>query len=311
MKKRRLWLEPGDPVLSKPTEEGRSDTYDAIFERFSSSPSRKSLRLLVFDSLVVGQEFVLTCLLLACHRAALSVEAKTEESTKINEIRQYELNRLLKSIVFVWLSFLLMIFHNESSYSRKSKVRHRLSDGIFMAIFLRFLAAVLKTLTASYSSDTVHALAISSLFLHLLACDYSYANGLCGDTASDGDSKRRPTFQGGTMSLTAAFFATILLASRLESNGAVYIFICFSMTLFALYPAGRHQVAINTKESNRWVPLVITILLTLATLILLEPLEIVTVVITLVLLCVLVPFWNFLLQSSKISLRGPWDIAHV
>ena len=101
-------------------------------------------------------------------------------------------------LVFVWLSCLLMIFHNESSYSRKSKVRHRLSDGIFMAIFLRFLAAVLKTLTASYSSDTVHALAISSLFLHLIACDYSYANGLCGDTASDGDSKRRPTFQKKT-----------------------------------------------------------------------------------------------------------------
>lgn len=111
-------------------------------------------------------------------------------------------------------------------------------------------AAVLKTLTASYSSDTVHALAMASLFLHFLACDYSYANGF-SDKKGPIDATKRPTFQGGTLSLTAAFFATILLASRLESNAAVYMFVCSSVVLFALYPAARHQVAINTQTKNR------------------------------------------------------------
>jgi phosphatidylinositol glycan class C protein len=129
-----------------------------------------------------------------------------------------------------------------------------------MAILLRFLSAVLKTLTASYSSDTVYALSIATLFLHLLACDYAYAGGWGGSSTEDdfngqesGTTKtktttmmKRPLFKGGTMSLTSAFFATTLLASRLESNVGVYIFVCCSVVLFALYPAARHLVACKT-----------------------------------------------------------------
>lgn len=208
-----------------------------------------------------------------------------------------------------------------------------MTDGLFMAVLLRFFAAVLKTLTASYSSDTVHALAMASLFLHFLACDYSYANGF-SDKKGPIDATKRPAFQGGTLSLTAAFFATILLASRLESNAAVYMFVCSSVVLFALYPAARHQVAINTQTKNRigtcWlyfmgvkmvynfsytllpiVPLLITGMLTAATFLLLEPPEMILVVVALATLCVFVPLWIGMLQSSKVTLRGPWDIAHV
>jgi phosphatidylinositol glycan class C protein len=259
---------------------------------------------------------------------------------------------LMQFLILIWFTFFLVVLHNKSTYYsdapgvlRKTKVRHRLTDAIFMAILLRFLAAVLKTLTASYSSDTVDTLAMASLLLHLLACDYSYANGF----SSDGpvvDAKKRPTFQGGTLSLTAAFFATTLLASRLQSNAAVYIFVSFSVILFALYPAARHQVAINTKTKNRWgtyyyfvhsiplclsggtsdmmyilhiqyhassaaVPPTIMIMLAAATFLLLESLEIAYVLSALAVLCIFVPLWIFLLQRSKIILRGPWDIAHV
>lgn len=131
---------------------------------------------------------------------------------------------------------------------------------------------VLKTLTASYSSDTVYALSTISLFLHLLTCDYDYANGLIGNENNDrsdhsncnttslsngghdrNKSIERPNFEGGMMSLTSAFFATTLLASRLESNVAVYIFVCSSVILFALYPAARHLVAVRANQNvGKW-----------------------------------------------------------
>ena len=164
------------------------------------------------------------------------------------------------SLIMLWFALFLVILHNkpndtnDASRVRKMKIRHRTADGLFMAVLLRFLAAVLKTLTASYSSDTVHALAISGFALHLLACDYSYANGIVRGSESSSlplDTTKRPVFQGGTLSLTSAFFATTLLASRLDSNVTVYIFVSSSVVLFALYPAARHQVAINTVD-KKW-----------------------------------------------------------
>ena len=250
MTSRRLWLDPTDQSPQKEkVDDIVDDNFDTIFDRFSSRPPKPPLGLLIWNSLVVGQEFVLTCLLLAGHRAGLVEEMNIENESEDSDF----FSGLLPSLILTWLSFLIVVLHNKSSYSTQSKLRHRLSDGLFMVVLLRFLSAVLKTLTASYSSDTVHALAIASLFLHLLACDYTYANGWSDQHNNEIlDSKKRPKFQGGTVSLTAAFFATILLASRLQSNTSVYTFICASMTIFALYPAARHQVAVNTQSKNTW-----------------------------------------------------------
>jgi phosphatidylinositol glycan class C protein len=104
----------------------------------------------------------------------------------------------------------------------------------------------LRTLTASYSSDTVNALAIGGMVVHLLACDYSYALGISKKKVSDGSNKRqagRPTFSGGTVSLNAALFSTTLLASRLPTNVVSYAFISSAVILFAFYPAARHAIA--------------------------------------------------------------------
>lgn len=246
---RHLWLKAGE-TISQSNPDEQTDTYSGIFDRCATRPSSVSLLEIISNSLVVGQEFVLTCLFLAGHRT-VSSKGPLENMEKVAALMQ-------PSLIMVWLAFFLVILHNkpsdlDASRARKTKIRHRTADGLFMAVLLRFLAAVLKTLTASYSSDTVHALAISGFGLHLLACDYSYANGVIreGSAGRPVDSNKRPAFQGGTLSLTAAFFATTLLASRLDSNVTVYIFISSSVVLFALYPAARHQVAINTNKSNK------------------------------------------------------------
>lgn len=243
----RLWLQEGGSLARNKWDE-KTESYQETFDRFARRRELVPLPQIVSDAHVVGQELILTCLFLASHRV-ISLNTPHDDFEVVARIIQ-------PSLMMVWLAFFLVILHNQPArnnvqQTRKVKIRHRIADGFFMAIVLRFLAAVLKTLTASYSTDTVYALAISGFLLHLLACDYSYANG-GGSGVPLVDTTKRPAFEGGTLSLTAAFFATTLLASRLDSNLAVYIFVSSSVVLFALYPAARHLVAINTKRRKPW-----------------------------------------------------------
>ena len=269
MSSRRLWLDKGDTIGSKnlfadSDEQNEKETVETIFQRFASKPPKTPLITMCSNSLVVAQEFILTILLLARHREAYLED--TQPGRMLGD--STDAARLGYSVAFISMALLLVIIYNRhpsganlQQQSRKSKVRQRFTDAILIGLSLRFLAAVLRTLTASYSSDTVGALANISLILHLLACDYSYANGFDTNvrgnenestvkTLSSSMRERRPTFKGGTVSLNAAFFGTTLLASRLESNGQVYVFVSSSVIIFALYPAARHEVSRRTRDTS-------------------------------------------------------------
>mmetsp|Transcript_3609 Transcript_3609/g.7894 ORF Transcript_3609/g.7894 Transcript_3609/m.7894 type:complete len:359 (+) Transcript_3609:161-1237(+) len=346
---RRLWLSPEEfsgltcYAMASTVDDCKSrnertsttqDTHDTIFEQFSSKPEPHSLVFFLSNTVVLVQEFVLTCFLLAGHRAArveeLDYIRRQQNGIPIDgTIRS---GRLLTSLGLIWFTLVVAVVQNRFANSKRYRVRHRFTDFLLMAILLRFLSAVLKTLTASYSSDTVYALSTASLLLHLLTCDYDYANGLKGDDVDiDGDAcsdrgtpslskacssssknPERPTFKGGMISLTSAFFATTLLASRFETNIFVYIFVCSSVILFALYPAARHLVAVKaTTCIGRWVPIFVSGILTLALAILLEPGETLVVLVMTLIIGIFVPIWKYHLQYYKVMLRGPWDIAHV
>jgi hypothetical protein len=59
---------------------------------------------------------------------------------------------------------------------RRKKAIVRLSDVILLAVILRVISGLLRSLTASYSTDTVYALTITGMAVHLSACDYKFAN---------------------------------------------------------------------------------------------------------------------------------------
>ena len=59
------------------------------------------------------------------------------------------------------------------------------------------------------------------------------------------------------------------------------------------------------------VPLFVNGILILALTILLEPGETLIVLLVTAFIGTFVPMWKYHLQHHKISLRGPWDIAHV
>ena len=233
-------------------------------------PPPRELMDIINNSMVVGQEFVLASLFLARHRDAIEEWESHTSTTKYGESKQ------ILSMAAVALVAMFILYNSQTpsdqkmqSISAKGKRKRmlvRVSDAIILAAILRFLASVLRTLTASYSSDTVNALAIGGMVVHLLACDYSYALGI-STKGSDGDggdeqwgsgSTRRlhtgrPTFSGGTVSLNAALFSTTLLASRLPTNAMSYAFISSAVILFAFYPAARHAIAARQSQSSKYV----------------------------------------------------------
>nr|XP_006635357.1 PREDICTED: phosphatidylinositol N-acetylglucosaminyltransferase subunit C [Lepisosteus oculatus] len=139
--------------------------------------------------------------------------------------------------------------------------RTRWADLQSAAIFLAFtfgFSPVLKTLTESVSTDTVHAMAALMLLAHLVSFPYA--------------SPSPP----GSLSLNAALFASVCLASRLP--GALHAFstLTAALLVFALWPCLLHRLA--------------ALLLSLA------------------LLC---PLLLLRLQRHKDNIQGPWDEAEI
>jgi hypothetical protein len=199
---------------------------------------------------------------------------------------------------------------------------------------------MLRSLTASYSADTVHALATCGMAIHLLACDYGYANGRRRTTivaeearhssrdddddndlsnsssaagADDVVQHPRPPFLGGTISLNAAFFSTVLLASRIKSNATSYAFVSSVVTLFAFYPSSRHNIAINYPNAMWGSPcsIVTFALSTAAWLLLSSSYERYLFAIVQSTVLVVSPILMWRLQMRKRTISGPWDVAHV
>lgn len=279
---RRLWrdddsIDDHDNIVNECND--HVESIEELQRHYSSRPPLRSFSSLCQSTLVVGQEFVLVAYFLARHQ-----QTRRDNDNDAGENRYEDETKQLVSHLFVLLAlFLILLFNNntdgvertsnihiresttttstykeafnvpqQQQHPRRIKIKQRSMDALLLALLLRLLASVLRTLTESYSSDTVHALANAGWMLHLLTCDYAYANGMEHDqdvsstyTTTHGSAtlQKRPAFLGGTVSLNAAFFSTTLLASRLSSNSKVYFFVSLSVVLFAFYPAARHGVS--------------------------------------------------------------------
>merc|ERR1712216_825771 len=97
------------------------------------------------------------------------------------------------------------------------------------------LAPVMRTLTESYSDDTVTFLVMLLCSLHLVFHEYRIATLFTGS---------------GMFSLNAGIFASILLASRLPSDVYVFEFLCLSTELLVFFPLLRQFVMQSSEEQN-------------------------------------------------------------
>jgi hypothetical protein len=285
LQSRQLWQSPSLQGFVK--EDSDSELYNTIFQRFSSRPAPRSLLTLCSNALVVGQEFSLACFLLARHRVALEEEERGHHQLSTGgggggnvnlailalQQQQQQQQRVDQSTLAMLLALSVAVIYSARSNNinhtqhRTQKVQQRMTDACLLAVLLRLVASVLRTLTASYSSDTVQALAIAGMVVHVLACDYSYANGKGTNEPGISEAvkpsgvpqqqqqqqqrqQRRPIFQGGTISLNAALFSTTLIVSRLSSNRTAYFFVTLAIVVFCFYPAARHAIATTYHPSK-------------------------------------------------------------
>lgn len=226
---RSLWKRQAT-VNSNNTEE----TYDSLLKKYASRPTPKKLWELSSNAVVVSQQVALTCYFLARH--SITFNGKDDET-----LVQYS-TFIIVSSLFIIMAYSLSA-DQSTQQPRKDKARQRFLDAILLAILLRLIASLLRTLTASYSSDTVQVLVAALMLLHLIACDYSYANGVTPITRVVSKMpSHRPIFRGGTISLNAALFATTLLISRLQSNILAYFYVALAIVVFAFYPSTRYSI---------------------------------------------------------------------
>ena len=252
-------------VLWKPVDSfttlksSKTESLEEISLRFKVSPQKRTLFQLCANSVVVVQEFALTSFLLARHQLTLLYNP---DSASWHQQLYLEL-----STAAIVLALLMAVVYSSRAdqskqQDRKTKFTQRSRDAILLALLLRWVAGMLQSLTASYSSDTVQALALAGMTVHMLFCDYSYANGR--DTAATSTTTAisvvqaetaHPPFLGGIYSLNAAFFSTTLLVSRLPDRLSAYFFSSLAILIFAHYPATRHAIsasypAVHSGEST-------------------------------------------------------------
>ena len=278
------------------------ETYQEIRQRFARTPPLQPWWHFVADAVVLVQELVLTVFFLVRHRVSLQSE-RGELSIPEDRIN------LSSNLVLGALA--LVSYYNARSkplQSRKQKVSQRLPDSLLLAVLLRLVSGLLRTLTASYSSDTVDALAFTCMALHVFACNYAYANGRGKLATSRLLPDQRPEFRGGTLSLNAAFFATILLISRLESNLTTYFYVALAIVLFAFYPATRYAISLDRPARSHPAHWLLTTLLVGASVLLLDDEKHVWLLSVVVILLLVIPTWQHCLQRSKVHLPGPWDL---
>ena len=254
------------------------------FHAYKCESIPTSYRSLLLDSLVVVQEFSLSCLLLAVHRMVVTYYSSSDRvycEGQENDISCLQKNfeaagpKQIIAMAFVSLILVIILLFSEVKEPNPPKklstssllsfifelpnyhiitLLHRLTDASLIAAALRLLSAVLRTLTASYSLDTVMALSVFGMIIHFFSCDYMYANGYVPDKQimKTNNSEqhylkkkysKRSVFYGGTVSLNSSLFSTTLLASRISSNVFSYAFVSFSVVIFAFYPTVRHTLS--------------------------------------------------------------------
>lgn len=160
---------------------------------------------------------------------------------------------------------------------------------LIFALILAGLSPILKTLTEDTSSDTIWALSFMLFVANCIFQKYNESNP-------------------GPIALNAAIFASVLLASRLDSTVQVFGLIALAVLLFSSMPAVRYSA---WKRSKFWHAIFSTALLFLSFAVsswINWAYFLCNVMFNLFVVFVC-PFWFIQLYRFKYKINGPWDEA--
>ncbi|KAH9503426.1 hypothetical protein Btru_072981 [Bulinus truncatus] len=158
--------------------------------------------------------------------------------------------------------------------------------------FSAALSPVLVSLTQTVSTDTIYAMTTIMLLANLLFYNYHTSEDLVP----------------GALSLNAAIFSSVCLASRLHTTWHAFTTVTSSFELFALWPFLRQ----NIKTKYPRVHQCLTIFIALICLVCLGFKTLVGAVlygVLVILITFVFPAWFYSLQALKNNISGPWDEA--
>ncbi|KAF4361181.1 hypothetical protein F8388_007584, partial [Cannabis sativa] len=178
---------------------------------------------------------------------------------------------------------------------------HYLLNISFFATGLYILAPIFYTLTRSISSDSIWAVTVLLLLLHLFLHDYS------GSTVRAPGALQNPTLTS-CISLNSSVVASVFFASRLPSRLHVFAIMLFSLQVFLFAPLVTYCIK---KYSFRLHLLLSFCLmtLTLGFVYTMHSLLFVMFMGLLVFVNVVCPYWLIRIQEYKFEINGPWDEA--
>lgn len=164
-----------------------------------------------------------------------------------------------------------------------------LRTALIFVVFGNLFAPVLHTLTDTISTDTIYTMTFLMMLIHLIFFDYGVSAAVVSKS----------------LSLNAAVFASVCLASRLSSDYCAFILISIAIKCFVLFPLLRNK-------TNK--PLLIAFVLVFAvvyTLAFVSVILTVLFVLLLIFINVVCPVMFVRYQKYKDNIYGPWDEAVV
>lgn len=169
---------------------------------------------------------------------------------------------------------------------------------ILVFLALMALSPILRTLTASTSSDSIWALSACLFVVNAALADYSSAR-------LGGRVEERLT---SVLSMNAAISSAVVLASRLQDDLSVFALTLFSIQLFALFPILRHRL----QATHIVIQAILTLAISSLSISLMAPISFNVASMfasVLVFVTFIAPMILVRAQKFKNEIRGPWDVA--
>ncbi|KAJ3089043.1 hypothetical protein HK102_007338 [Quaeritorhiza haematococci] len=176
-----------------------------------------------------------------------------------------------------------------------------IKSAVLLTTTLLSMTPILRTLTKDISDDSIWAMTFMMVLVNVLLRDYVAAVGGGGGAIRFPDS----------IAINAGIFATVLLASRLEENMQVFVFMMGGVGVFGLFPILQRGVK-ATSPTGQTILTLASITLTTSMWWSLSP-----IVLTLYLfgaigfVSLFAPWWLMRVQRFKDEIHGPWDEARI
>ncbi|KAG8700122.1 hypothetical protein FRC09_006166 [Ceratobasidium sp. 395] len=188
--------------------------------------------------------------------------------------------------------------------SPRSQLTKAIKSSILVFLALASLAPVLRTLTAATSDDSIWALAAILFGLHALLADFAPEPPRVLVRAGEGGTVQPQGGLTSVLSMNAAVSASVVLASRLQTDIAVFSLMLYAIQSFALLPILRKRIQRHRVPSVLLTSM--TCFLALSALVSFPSFALATFLALVTFGSPAVLVWS---QRYKNRIRGPWDPA--